>query len=326
MKLSKERYLKLYEAMLRSRMTEEHMDRQYRMGTIRGMGHWGTGLEAIGVGTAMALRESDVMFTTHRGFGEYIGKGMSPYTIMAEHLGKSTGCSKGKGTIHLADKAKGLWGVTGVLGTDYAMVVGVALGFRRQGLDNVACKLFGEGAWQQNDFHPSMLMAVKWNAPAVYVLCMNQWIEHHHYTDVIPVKDIYKIPEAYGLNALLVEDGNDVEDVYKTVSKAAELARTGKGPSFVECRSYRMTGHFTGDAAEYMPKEELANWKKRDPILNCQKKLIAAGFLTEEEDKALRAGIEIEIADALKRVINDPEPLPEEIFTDMYAGLEVEPW
>ncbi len=326
MTLANELKLSLYEALLRTRMSEEYLDTQYRKGKIRGLGHWGTGLEAVGVGTAMALGKEDVMFTSHRGFAEYVGRGLSVESIYAEHNGKVTGCCKGKGSIHLCDKELGLWGLTGVLGTDYGLAVGTALAFKQQEQDRVACVLFGEGAWQQNDLHPSMLMAVSWNVPVIFVLCYNQWIEHHHCSEVIPVQDIYKIPEAYGLNTFLVEDGNDVLAVYDTVLKASTLARNGKGPAFVECRSYRVAGHHSGDPGQYMPAEEVASWKKRDPINNCRTMLLTSGLLTEEDDGKLRTRIHTEIEEAFERVMQAPEPDPGDVLTDVYAGLEVKPW
>lgn len=326
MRPTPEQWLTLHEGMVRTRLTEEHLDLQFRNGRIRGMGHWSTGLEAIGVATAMALRADDVLFPTHRGFPEYIGKGMSPYAIYAEYAGKATGCSKGKGGVHLCDPGRGIWGLTGALGTDYSLAVGTAMAFKLQGLDLVACKLFGEGAFPQKDFQPAMLMAVQWRAPVVFVLCLNQWVEHHHYRTVIPTADIYKVAEAYGVRAALVEDGNDVAAVYDAVTDAVAWARAGNGPSFVECRSYRIAGHFTGDPGGYQPEDELAAWKARDPIVACRKALLNAGLLTEQEDADLRARIQAEIEAAADRATADPVPDPAALLSGVYAGVEVDPW
>lgn len=322
-----QQWLALYEAMVRTRTAEQHLDLQFRQGRLRGLGHWSTGLEAIGVATGMALGDDDVLFPTHRGYPEYIGKGMSVHSIYAEVAGKATGCSRGRGGgSHCCDPERGLWGKTASLGTDFSMAVGTALAFKFQNLDRVACKLFGEGAYTQKDFHPAMLMAVRWHVPVVFVLNLNQWIEHHHYRTVIATPDIYKVAAAHGMHAQVVEDGNDVVAVYDAVSDAVARARSGSGPAFVECRSYRLAGHHNGDSAQYLPPDEVAHWRARDPIARCRQGLLAAGLLTEQRDAEIRARIQAEIEAAADQAAQDPEPDPAAVTHGAYAGVEVNPW
>lgn len=326
MKPTNEQWLSLYEGMVRTRMAEQHLDMQYRKGRVRGMGHWSTGLEAVGVATAMSLRRDDVLFHTHRGFPELIGKGMAVYSIYAEHEGRATGCCKGKGSVHIGDARLGLWGLTGSLGMDFSLAAGVGLGFRRQGSDRIACKVFGEGAYPQADFHPAMNLAVLWKAPVVFVLCQNEWIQHTHYRTLIAVQDIYRVAAAHSLHTTLVEDGNDVVAVYDAVSDAVAWSRSGNGPAFVECKSYRVGPHFTGDPGGYQPAEDLARWKARDPIETCRQALMSAGLLAESREVEMRARIRAEVQEDFERAYADPEPDPCEVTTDVYAGLEVSPW
>jgi len=320
---SSEEVIRLYRLMLLTRRTEEAVDALFREGKIRTMGHWSTGQEAAGVGVGAALRRDDYLFPTHRAWPEYIGKGMSPESIVAEFAGRGTGCAKGKGGLHISSAEHGIVGLVGSLGSDFPMAVGAALSATMRGTDQVSCVYFGEGTATQADFHPAMELAMLWNLPVIFACVNNQYVELHHYKEVTHLDDLLDLANGYHMNAIMVADGNDVVAVYDAMTDAAARARGGGGPTMLEIKTYRIASHFTGDTGDYMPADEVAAWRKRDPVARCRARLLEGGIMTEAQIEEIEAGVEQRVAKAMEFVLASPPPPVEDAFNDVYVEREV---
>ncbi|MFQ5612839.1 MAG: thiamine pyrophosphate-dependent dehydrogenase E1 component subunit alpha [Anaerolineae bacterium] len=323
MQPTKEELTHLYRLMLLTRQTEEAVDGLFKEGKIQGMGHWSTGQEAAGVGVGAALRSDDYLFPTHRGWPEFIGKGMSPASIVAEFAGKSSGPTHGKGGVHISSADQGIVGLVGSLGSDFPVAVGAALSAKMRGSDQVSCVYFGEGTAAQADFHPAMHLAMLWNLPVIFACVNNQYVELHHYKDVTHLDDTLDLAAGYHMHALMVEDGNDVAAVYEAMTEAVSRARAGQGPSMLEIKTYRLGSHFTGDPGTYMPQDEVAAWQERDPIARCRARLLADGVMDETGLAELEGGVEQEVQAAMQFVLDSPLPTVEDMYSGLYVDLEV---
>jgi TPP-dependent pyruvate/acetoin dehydrogenase alpha subunit len=228
MPLAKEKLLALYRKMLLVRTMEETHGKLLKEGKLQLMGHFGTGQEAVSVGITGPLRQEDILFGTHRGVGEFIGKGMNPKDIWHEYLGKKTGLCKGKGTLHLADKKNNIPGLVSSLGADFSMAVGTALASKMRKTDQVTLYYVGEGTCNQADAHPSMCMAALWKLPVFFAVATNQFCELAYMCEHYPTEDVAPRAAGYGIPYDIVE-GQDVEVVYEAAQKAVDHARSGKG-------------------------------------------------------------------------------------------------
>jgi TPP-dependent pyruvate/acetoin dehydrogenase alpha subunit len=315
--MDKENLLKLYRKMIMVRFIEKTHEKLLMEGKIQLMSHFGTGQEAVAIGIAAPLRKEDILFGSHRGVGEYIGKGMSAMDIWHEYMGKRTGLSKGKGTLHLTDKALNIPFVVSSLGSDFSISVGSALASKMKKTNQVTLDFFGEGTCNQADFHPAMNMAAVWKLPIVFAECTNQFCEMSYYTEYYPGADVAVRAAAYGMPSEIV-DGNDIEATYAATERAIEHARSGKGPYFVEYKTFRMSLHFSGDPGGYVKQEDLDYWAQRDPIDLCQKKLLERKILSAEEDGKLRAEIQAEVDAAVESAFNAPFPNADDFISDIY--------
>jgi TPP-dependent pyruvate/acetoin dehydrogenase alpha subunit len=318
MALEKEKLLELYRKMLMVRAIEEKHAELLASGKIQLMSHFGTGQEAVSIGVSGCLRQEDILFGTHRGVGEYIGKGMSPKEIWAEYLGKTNGPCKGKGTLHLASKKVNIPGLVSSLGSDFSIAVGAALASKLRKLDQATLYFVGEGTCNQGDFGPSLNMASLYNLPIVFAICTNQFCELSYMHEHFKTKDVAPRAAGYGIEYDIV-DGQDIETTYEATLKAVEHARSGKGPFVVEYKTFRMALHFSGDPGGYVKQEDLEEWGKRDPIDLCQKKLFERGFITQEADAKLREEVKAENEEAVEYALSSPDPTLDDLFTDIYA-------
>jgi pyruvate dehydrogenase E1 component alpha subunit len=317
MALSNEKILEAYRKMLMTRIIEDTHGRLLAEGKIQLMSHFGTGQEAVAIGVGGVLRKEDILFGTHRGVGEYIGKGMSATNIWCEYLGKRTGLSKGKGTLHLSDKDLNIPFVVSSLGSDWSIAVGAALATKMKGTDQVTMYFVGEGTCNQADAHPAMNMAAIWKLPIVFAVCTNHFCEMSYYNEYYPSADVAPRAAAYGIPYEIV-DGQDIEVTTEATSRAIEHARSGKGPYLVEYKTFRMALHFSGDPGGYVKPEDLEEWGKRDPIDLCQKKIFERGILTPEADKELRAKVQAEVDAAVAKAMADPDPTEDDFISDIY--------
>ena len=316
MPLTDETLLGAYKKMLMTRTLESKHKQLLAEGKIQLMGHFGTGQEAVSTGVTAPLRKEDILFGTHRGVGEYIGKGMDPKDIWREYMGKRTGLSKGKGTLHLTDKELNIPFVVSSLGSDWSMAVGAGLAAKMKKTDQAVLYFVGEGTCNQADAGPAMNMAALWKLPVVFAVCTNQFCEMAYMSEHFPTADVAPRAAGYGIPYEIV-DGQDIETTYEATVRGLEHARSGKGPYLIEYKTFRMELHFTGDPGGYVRQEDLDMWGKRDPIDIAQKKLLDRGVLTPEKDERLRADIAGEADAAMKAAFDAPFPTEEDLFTDI---------
>ncbi|MCL5265785.1 MAG: thiamine pyrophosphate-dependent dehydrogenase E1 component subunit alpha [Chloroflexi bacterium] len=319
MAFSAEEMLALYRKMLLVRRMEEKHGELLASGDIWMMGHFGTGQEAVAIGITAPLKKEDYLFPTHRGVGEFIGKGMVPKDIWAEYYGRTTGLAKGKGGLHLSDVRVGLMGLVGSLGADFAVAVGTALSSKMRGTGQVTMIYFGDGTSNQADFHPSMNLAALWQLPIVFACANNQYSELAHYRETTSTEHIAPRAAGYGVPWKIVEDGNDIQAVYAATAEAVDRARRGEGPTLVEYKTYRIAAHFTGDPGGYQPKEEIEEWKKKDPIDRFRARIIEQKVATADDLENMNREVIAEVEDAVKYAQESPWPAPEDIYQDLYA-------
>lgn len=315
-----ERLKEMYRTMWRIRLFEEEANRQQAFGNVQGSFHMYIGEEAVAVGFCAHLRPDDYIVGTHRSHGHFIAKGGRIERMMAELFGREGGICRGKGgSMHVADFSVGMLGANGIVGGGFGPATGAALASQLRGDDRVTVCFFGDGAMQRGTFHEAINIGAIWNLPVIYV-CENnqyqQWIPQRRMTKVTSVRDM---APSYGIPGESV-DGQDVLAVSEVASRAIDRARTGGGPTLIECVTYRFHGHSPGDLQEYRDKEEVEYWRtERDPIQLLRTYLIERQQLGEDEDAAIRAAAAVEIESAVAFAEASPFPPDEEIVTDVYV-------
>jgi pyruvate dehydrogenase E1 component alpha subunit len=238
---------------------------------------------------------------------------------MAEILGKKTGYCKGKGgSMHIADFSIGMLGATAVVGAGIPIAAGAGLSIKLRGTDQVVVCFFGEGASNQGTFHEGINMAAIWALPVVFVCENNLYAIGTRQSRVMLIENIADRAVAYGIPGVSV-DGNDALAVYEAAHEAVKRAREGKGPTLIECKTYRHRGHSRFDPATYRPKEEVEEWLKKDSVLRFKTKLLEIGVLTEKEADKMEQNVIAAVEKATKFAIDSPYPAPEEALEDVYA-------
>ena len=277
----------------------------------------GTGQEAVSVGTCMALKRGDYVFTTHRGVGPQVAMGMDPDRILADCCFKATGYNKGK-SYHVTSMKHGVLGMGGIVGAQIPVATGMALAFKSKKIKNVAVPFFGEGACNEGAFHEAANLAAIWKLPVIFLCENNIYAISLRFEEFIPVKSIAIRAKAYGMPGVTV-DGNDVMAVYHAVAKAAARARKGLGPSLVEAKTYRLAGHLCDDPGYYRPKEEVAAQWAKDPILMFENQLESEGILTKGDIQRLENEVKEMAEKAADFARKSPYPAAGEAFTDIFA-------
>jgi pyruvate dehydrogenase E1 component alpha subunit len=319
MQIAKKKLIDMYQTMLRIRVFEERVSSEFAAGNIPGFVHLYIGEEAVATGTCANLRSDDYITSTHRGHGHLIAKGGKTDRMMAELFGKKTGYCKGKGgSMHIADAELGILGANGIVGGGITIAGGAAISAQMKGTDQVVICFLGDGASNRGTFHEGVNMAACWNLPIVYVIENNLYAEKTRISDTSRVANLADRASAYGIPDITV-DGNDVIAVYEAVGQAIARARKGRGPTLVECKTYRWHGHYEGDRQSYKPKEEAEEWKKRDPIPAFKKRLLETGIVSEKEIDKIEREIGEEIEGAVKFAQESPAPAPEEALEDVFA-------
>jgi pyruvate dehydrogenase E1 component alpha subunit len=317
--IEKQKLIDMYRTMVRVRFFEERVAKEFAAGNIPGFVHIYIGEEAIATGVCACLRPDDYITSTHRGHGHVIAKGGRTDRMMAELFGKETGYCKGKGgSMHIADVEIGILGANGIVGGGITIAGGAALSAQMRGTDQVVVCFLGDGASNRGTFHEGVNMAACWNLPVVYVIENNLYAEQTHISRTSRVANLADRASAYGVPDVTV-DGNDVIAVYETVNEAVARARKGKGPTLVECKTYRWHGHYEGDRQAYKPKEEVEKWKKKDPIPAFRKKLLEMAILTQQKVEEIDRETGEEIEKAVQFALESPYPQPEETLTDVFA-------
>ena len=312
--MDSEQLRSVYRYMYRIRRFEEEVFEFYKRGLMPGLAHLYIGEEAVAVGACSAIRPDDFLSSTHRGHGHLIARGADLNRMMAEILGKKTGYCHGKGgSMHIMDMSLGILGANGIVGGGIPMATGAAYSCRYRGTDQVVLCFFGDGASNQGTFHESINMAAAWSLPVVYI------IENNHYGITVNIDrvtrehDLAKRAAGYGIDGYTI-DGNDVLTVYETVSKAVEKARSGGGPSIVECKTYRQHGHNGGDNGAYRAEGELEYWKGRDPLKLFREK----AYLEASELEKIEKEVDEEIRAACSFAEESPYPEAEELTKDVF--------
>ena len=309
-----------YKTMLQIRYFEQTVEEKFKGGEIPGFLHLYIGEEAVATGVMANLTHKDYIESTHRGHGHTIAKGANLKNMMAEIFGKRTGCCKGKGgSMHIADFSVGMLGANGIVGGGYTLAAGSALAQKMQGRKDISAVFFGDGASNRGTFHEAANMAAVWKLPLLFVCEMNEYASTTPYQTATSVPDIARRAYGYNMPAVIV-DGNDVFAVYEAAKKLVDSIRAGNGPAFLECKTYRVKGHFVGDPERYRTREEVqANIDSRDPIVAFEKKALDAKIYTQNDLKAMRAEVEQEIKDALQYAQDSPEPDASELLADLYV-------
>ena len=302
--------------MLLIRRFEEKVEERFRAGELPGFLHVAIGQEGVAVGVCRALEDGDIIASTHRAHGHTIAKGTPPNEVMAELYGKVEGCSHGYGgSMHLYDIERGNLGANAVVGGGLPAIVGAALAFKMRKEPRVAVAFFGDGATNIGTFHEALNLAELWKVPAVFVCENNHYAESTPSKQQLPIEDLMKRAEAYGMVSMKV-DGQDVEAVYKTMQKALKHARDGEGPIFLLAETYRLTGHYVGDPQVYRPKEEIREARQtQDPITKLREQL----ELSEEEWNEMDAEATRIAEESVEFAKKGTDPKPEDALKNVYA-------
>jgi pyruvate dehydrogenase E1 component alpha subunit len=314
--LSDERLHELFREMLLIRRFEEKVEERFRAGELPGFLHVCIGQEAVASGVCAALESDDVIASTHRAHGHTIAKGTHVNAVMAELYGKQEGCSRGYGgSMHLYDLEHGNLGANAVVGGGLPAIVGAALAFKFREQERVAVAFFGDGATNTGVFHESLNLAQLWKVPALFVLEMNAWAESTPMSQHAPIEDFSQRAVAFGMHSVDV-DGQDVEAVYAATRAAREHALSGKGPVFLNIRTYRLVGHYIGDPQVYRTKKELEELRvTKDPIelLRAQLELSDDAFDAIDTEVTAIVEASVEFAKA------GTDPKPEDALKYVYA-------
>lgn len=315
--MDKKQLCHIYYTMNLIRDFENQSLKFFEENVLRGSVHLCVGEEAVPATVCELLNPDDYIASTHRGHGHCLAKGADPGKALAELMGKEDGYCRGRGgSMHIADVDAGNLGANAIVAGGVPIAVGAALASKMQNNGKVAISFFGDGATNEGVFHESLNLAAVWKLPVVFIC------ENNGYGISVPqwqstaVKDISVRAKAYDIPGVTV-DGNDVEAIAKAAKKAIDRARKGEGPTLIECKTYRIYGHWTGDPTPYRTREEVEEWKKKDPIKRLRKVLEADGVKAAELDK-----IEQDAADAIAKAaefaLNSPEPDPNTVLDGVF--------
>lgn len=321
MEINKDKLLWMYERMQIIRSFENRVKVEFGKGKIPGFVHLYAGEEAIAVGICAHLTDADYMTSTHRGHGHCIAKGVEVRSMMAELFGKASGTCKGKGgSMHIADMDKGMLGANGIVGGGPPLACGSGLSAKINKTNQVTICFFGDGAAEQGTLHESLNLAAIWKLPVIFVAENNGYAEstpaHYHCS----VENIADRASAYNMPGVSA-DGNDIFAVYEAAGEAVARARAGKGPTLLECKTYRFYGHYEGDQQTYKIAAENEKYQKeRDPIKLFKETVQARKLVSEGELKAIDDRVAALIEDAVKFAEESPFPDVTETYTDVYVN------
>lgn len=308
--------------MLLLRRFEEKAGQLYGMQKIRGFCHLYIGQEAVAAGMMTATRPDDNLITAYRDHGLAIAKGMTSKECMAELYGKATGCTKGKGgSMHFFSKEKRFFGGHGIVGGQIGLGAGIAFAEQYHGTDRATICMFGDGAARQGLLHETFNMAVLWQLPVVFICENNYYAMGTSVERTSKQTDIYPLADAYGMPGDSV-DGMSCEEVHKAIERAVRRAREGGGPTFLEVRTYRFRGHSMSDPAKYRSKEEVEEYKEKDPINQVLKVIMDNGYATAEQIEQINEKVKMEVDEAVQFAEESPWPDDSELYKDIYADAD----
>jgi len=315
----KQLLLRIFETMVLTRAVEDRMVSMYRSGYLLGSlytGHWH---EAISVGTASALRQDDFLAPIHRDLGAHLWRGMDPAQVMASFMGKATSPTHGRdGTLHYGRLDLNIYNLPSHIPDNYPVALGFAFAFQYREQDGVSLAYCGDGSTSEGNFHESLNIAAAMKLPAIFVVENNQYAYSTPVRLQSAVKEYSVKAQAYGMPGVTV-DGTDVLAVYDATSEAVARARAGEGPSLIEGVTMRMHGHAEHDPADYVPRELLEEWQKRDPVALFENVLLEHGIIDEETATKTREAARQKAIEARKKALADPLPDPATVEQGVYA-------
>jgi len=296
------------ERMLEIRAVEESIQTLYNDGHVRGSTHLANGQEAVSVGIASVLRPTDVVTCTYRGHAAALALGVTPEGVLGEICGRVIGCSGGiGGSMHLMDASVGLMPTFAIVGAGLPVAAGVALAAKLKKNDSVALTIFGDGSTNIGAFHETLNMASIFKLPVIFLIENNLYGEYTRINLSTPIEDLADRADSYAMRKEIV-DGQDVDAVIKAIQSAVDFARAGNGPSLIEAKTYRYSGHSRSDPATYRTPGELDEWKKRDPLDITANKLIAKGTLSQADLEKMKLDIAARVTKAIETVLESDGP------------------
>ena len=309
----------MYETTATIRRFEQRAIEQYRLGNIRGYLHPYLGQEAIAVGSIAALESDDYIVSTHRGHGHAIAKGHEPKRMMAELFAKETGYCRGRGgSMHVASRSVRNLGANGVVAGGLGIATGAALAIKQRGGSEVVLAFCSDGSSANGMWHESLNLAAIWDLPVIFVLENNQYAVSTPIRDSARVEQLSSRAAGYGMPGLTV-DGNDAAVVYGEMQEPIRRARAGEGPTLVECMTFRHGGHHVNDPGLYLPPDELARWKARDPLTVLRDRMAQAG-VDEATVSQIDERVELLLEEAVEFATASPEPSVQELLAEVAAG------
>jgi acetoin:2,6-dichlorophenolindophenol oxidoreductase subunit alpha len=312
--------VRLYRLMALMKAADDRLAKGIASGEVQCVYWPSRGQEAIAAAVGVSLREDDQLVTTYRGLHDLIGKGVPPVEIFGEMLGTRLGGSRGKGgTMHIARPESGVVLSTGIVGAGPPVAVGLAMAAQRKGLDRITLVSFGDGATNTGSFHEAANMAALWNLPVLFVCQNNQYAEMTPTDHTMKIRRVAERALGYGMPGVRV-DGNDPLAVVAALDEAIGRARSGEGPTFVECLTFRFRGHYFGDPMAYIPAEQMAAAEAADPLPRFRADLVQSGVATEVDLEGIDEAARSEIEEAMAAALAADPPALDELDRDVYAN------
>jgi pyruvate dehydrogenase E1 component alpha subunit len=309
-----------WDRMLEIRILEDRIKDLFAEGLVHGTTHTCQGQEAVSIGIAMSLRPTDQVCCTYRGHGAALALGMTVDSVLGEIMGRTIGAIGGVGgSMHLSEPTIGLLPTSAIVGAGIPIAVGAALSAQVLGEDRCAISIFGDGASNIGAFHEGLNLAAIWKLPVVFICENNTYGEYSRINLTTPLSDISIRATSYAMPAEIV-DGQSVDAVAAAVSAAVVHARAGGGPTLIECKTYRYSGHSRADAGLYRPEGELDEWLKRDPVALYEKQLTEASLLSVNDAKEMREAVTKRIEDSIERVLASPLATVSSMFENVIGS------
>lgn len=317
-KLKPKQYVEAFEKMLLIRRFEEKCGQFYGMGLIGGFCHLYIGQEAVIAGISAAKKKNDNTITSYRDHGHIIMSGMDPKYVMAELTGRASGCSKGKGgSMHMFNVEGRFFGGHGIVGAQVPIGTGIAFAEKYNNTHNICFTFLGDGAVNQGQVYEAFNIAALWSLPIIYVIENNEYSMGTSLARSTAMTDLYRKGESFGIPGVQV-DGMDIDEIYNTAAQTSEYVRAGKGPVIIEVKTYRYRGHSMSDPATYRTKEEVENYKKKDPIAKIRDFILKEKHATEDQLKEIEQKVKAKIAEVADFATSEPLPSEDELYTDIY--------
>ncbi|MCC6483765.1 MAG: pyruvate dehydrogenase (acetyl-transferring) E1 component subunit alpha [Armatimonadetes bacterium] len=322
-KLPREEHLEMYRMMVLIRRFEEMAGKKYMEAVIGGFCHLYIGQEAVCVGIQSVLRPDDYAMGTYREHGQALAAGMDARAIMAELFGKATGVSKGKGgSMHLFDKSRNFMGGDAIVGGHLPIAAGVGLSIKYRAADQVCVCYFGDGAVNEGAFHEALNISGLWKLPVIYVCENNLYGMGTQVTRASAVPDLSRRVSGYGIESAHV-DGMDLLAVRNLAEVAVRECRNGNGPYFIEAKTYRYRGHSMADPATYRSKDEVEEWRVRDPINLFERQLLDKGLMKDADVQRISSEVDQLVDECVQFAEESPAPSPDALYEYVYASEEI---